>query len=202
VTGAGDGTDAAAETARLFVALPLPGAVRDGLEPLVAALRGRADELSWTRPEGWHLTLAFLGRVELPRSDEVVAAVEEAVTGVPPLRLRLGEPGRFGPRVLWIAVGEDPDGALVSLGERIQVAIAAAGLPVERRPVRPHLTLARGGRGRSVRDRYLDDLAELLGRAPAVAGSVWVADDVQLWRSRLGRGPARYDALARIPLRG
>jgi RNA 2',3'-cyclic 3'-phosphodiesterase len=202
VTAAGEGADAAAETARLFVAMPVAAEVRDGLEPVVAAVRGRADELSWTRPEGWHLTLAFLGRVEVARTDEVVAAVEEAVTGAPPLRLRLREPGRFGPRVLWIAVGEEPEGALVSLGERIQVAIAAAGLPVERRPVRPHLTLARGGRGRSVRDRYLDDLADVLGRAPAVAGSAWVADDVQLWRSRLGRGPARYDALATIPLRG
>jgi RNA 2',3'-cyclic 3'-phosphodiesterase len=202
VTATGPGEPAPGETARLFVALPVAGEVRDRLEPVVASVRHRADELSWTRAEGWHLTLAFLGRVELERIDEVAAALQEGSVGAGPIRLRLGVPGRFGPRVLWIAVEDDPEGALASLGERLQVSIAAAALPVERRPVRPHLTLARGGRGRPVRDRHLHALtAALDGRLTGEAGE-WVGDEVQLWRTRLGRGPARYERLASVPLRG
>jgi RNA 2',3'-cyclic 3'-phosphodiesterase len=204
-------------SARRFVAVPVAPTVRAGLEPVVGRVRARADELSWTRAEGWHLTLAFLGRVEDDRLGEVVAAVQAGVEevgeggrvggvgGVGEVaapRLALRAPGRFGPRVLWVGVAEDPDGWLRSLGARIQVAIAAAGLPVERRPVRPHLTLARGGRGRPVRDRHLDALREALAEAPEVAGSSWEVDEVQVWRTELTRGPARYHVEAAVPLPG
>jgi RNA 2',3'-cyclic 3'-phosphodiesterase len=192
-------------SARRFVAVSVAPAVGAALEPVVGRVRGRADELSWTRAAGWHLTLAFLGRVEDDRLGEVVAAVQtgvEAARGAEARRLALGEPGRFGPRVLWVDVVEDPDGWLRTLGEHVQVAIAGAGLPVERRPVRPHLTLARGGRGRPVRDRHLDALREALAGAPEVAGSSWVVDEVQVWRTELTRGPARYHVEATIPLAG
>jgi RNA 2',3'-cyclic 3'-phosphodiesterase len=207
-------------SARRFVAVPVAPAVRAGLEPVVGRGRAHADELSWTRAEGWHLTLAFLGRVEDARLGEVVTAVQAGVgevgavgrvggagsgadvggVGVP--RLVLRAPGRFGPRVLWVGVAEDPDGWLRALGARVQVAIAAAGLPVERRPVRPHLTLARGGRGRPVRDRHLEAMREALAEAPEVAGSSWEVAEVQVWRTELTRGPARYHVEAAVPLTG
>jgi RNA 2',3'-cyclic 3'-phosphodiesterase len=206
-------------SARRFVAVPVPPAVRAGLDPVVGRVRAQADELSWTRAEGWHLTLAFLGRVEDERFEEVVAGVRlgvEAARGrddivagedTAPPRLALAGPGRFGPRVLWVDVVEDPDGWLRTLGEHLQVAIAAAGLPVERRPVRPHLTLARGGRGRPVQDRHLRALgAALEGGSdvvgPAWAGRGWVVDEVQVWRTELTRGPARYHVEATVPLGG
>jgi RNA 2',3'-cyclic 3'-phosphodiesterase len=204
----GEAGEGAPPSARRFVAVPVAPAVRSGLEPVVGRVRTRADELSWTRAEGWHLTLAFLGRVEDDRLGEVVAAVHAGVEvpqgaeAAAPRRLVLGEPGRFGPRVLWVDVVEDPDGWLRTLGERIQVAIAAAGLPVERRPVRPHLTLARGGRGRPVRDRHLGALGAALGRAPDVSGRGWVVGEVQVWRTELTRGPARYHVEAAVPLGG
>jgi RNA 2',3'-cyclic 3'-phosphodiesterase len=210
-------------SARRFVAVPVAPAVRAGLEPVVGRVRAHADELSWTRAEGWHLTLAFLGRVEDDRLGEVVAAVQagvgevaaggeagrvagagssEDVGGVRAPRVVLRAPGRFGPRVLWVGVAEDPDGWLRALGARIQVAIAAAGLPVERRPVRPHLTLARGGRGRPVRERHLEALQEALAETPEVAGSSWGVDEAQVWRTELTRGPARYHVEAVVPLTG
>jgi RNA 2',3'-cyclic 3'-phosphodiesterase len=216
-------------SARRFVAVPVAPAVRAGLEPVVGRVRAHADELSWTRAEGWHLTLAFLGRVEDDRLEEVVAAVQagvgevaavgeggrvegarsvegagsgEDVGGVRAPRVVLRAPGRFGPRVLWVGVAEDPDGWLRALGARIQVAIAAAGLPVERRPVRPHLTLARGGRGRPVRECHLEALQEALAETPEVAGSSWGVDEVQVWRTELTRGPARYHVEAAVPLTG
>jgi RNA 2',3'-cyclic 3'-phosphodiesterase len=202
VTGPDAAAETGGETARLFVALPVPTAVRQRLEPVVAPVRRRADELTWTRPEGWHLTVAFLGRVAVDRLDEVVAAVRAGAGGTPPVRLVLGAPGRFGPRVLWIDVGAEPEDALLVLGERIQVAVAAAELPVERRRVRPHLTLARGGRGRPVRAGHLDELTSALEGAPAVASSTWVADEVQLWRTQPTRGPARYQVETAVPLGG
>jgi RNA 2',3'-cyclic 3'-phosphodiesterase len=205
-------------SARLFVALPVPPAVRRGLEQVRARLRERTPDLRFTRPEGWHVTLAFLGSVPAARIDEVGVVVRAGVAdaaGV--IGLRVAGPGRFGRHVLWVGVADDPPGAVAALGDRLQAAIAAAGLPVQRQEVRPHLTLARGGRGRPVRARHLDDLAEALdavvGSGDAAvrvggtgsgeaAGAAWLADEVQVWRSELGRGPARYHLVTRVPLRG
>jgi RNA 2',3'-cyclic 3'-phosphodiesterase len=184
--------------ARLFVALPVPPDVRRGLARVQERLRGAADDLRFTRPEGWHVTLAFLGDVAGERIDEVGRVVDEVVAGHGPIPLTLAHPGRFGTKVLWVAVEDAPAGTVAALGERLQVAIAAAGLPVQEQPVRPHLTLARGGRGRPVRDRYLDDLGEEL--AAVTSPDSWVADEVQVWRSELGRGPARYHVVSRTSL--
>jgi RNA 2',3'-cyclic 3'-phosphodiesterase len=185
-------------SARLFVALPVPPEVRQGLERVQERLRGRADDLRFTRPEGWHVTLAFLGDVAGERVDEVGRVVDGVAAGHGPIPLTLAGPGRFGNRVLWIAVEDEPAGTVAALGERLQVAIAAAGLPVQEQPVRPHLTLARGGRGRPVRERYLDDLAEELDAA--TLPDSWVAEEAQVWRSELGRGPARYHVVSRTLL--
>jgi RNA 2',3'-cyclic 3'-phosphodiesterase len=191
----------AGATARLFVALPVPGPVRRHLERVQQLLRGGAPELRFTRSDGVHVTLAFLGDVDVGRLDEVGDVVAAAAAGEGPISLELGEPGRFGNRVLWIEVADDPAGAVAALGERIQVAITATGLPIQRQPVRPHLTLARGGRGRPVRDRYLADLRAVLGEVE-VTDPRWVADEVQVWRSELGRGPARYHVETSVPLEG
>jgi RNA 2',3'-cyclic 3'-phosphodiesterase len=186
------------DAARLFVALPVPDAVRHGLERVQERVRRRADDLRFTRPEGWHVTLAFLGDVPGGRIDDVARVVDEAAAGHRSIRLTLGAPGRFGNRVLWVAVEDEPAGTAAALGARIQGAIAGAGLPVQEQAVRPHLTLARGGRGRPVRTQHLEDLTEALAGA-AFPGS-WVAEEAQVWRSELGRGPARYHVLSRTPL--
>ena len=186
------------EHRRLFVALLVPEHVRVLGQAAAAPAREVAPELTWTRPEGWHLTLAFLGPVAVDR----VPAVEETVggavaaAGVGPIGCRLGVPGRFGGRALWLGVEDDPAGAIAALGEAVQAALEAApGLPVQRQPVRPHLTLARASR-RGAR------ITEAVTAAVAPVTASWEADEVALVRSHLGGGPARYAEVASWPLTG
>ncbi len=176
---------------RLFVALPLPAEVRAALAEATAGLRRSEDGLRWTRPEGWHLTVAFLGEVDDHRADEVTAVVTEAAVAHAPVELSLGEAGRFGRRVLWAGVDDAPPGAVAALGADVQAALAAAELPVARRGVHAHLTLARAGRS-AVSDATV--------AAVTVPDGRWVADTVSVWRSHLGRGPARYEEVASVAL--
>ena len=127
---------------RLFVALDLPDPVRAELASYREAV---ADAEVW-RPvdaAAFHITLAFLGH----RPDEdaaAVAALLPAGGAAPGLRLAgalLLPPRRA--RVLTVAV-EDVDGALAPLQAAVGDRLAAAGLFVpEKRPFRPHVTLAR-----------------------------------------------------------
>lgn len=183
----------AADRARLFVALPVPDHVRILVQAAIAPARDAAPELTWTRPEGWHVTLAFLGDVPVGRIDEAARTVGDALAGAGgPIGCRLGGVGRFGGRALWLGVEDDPAGAIAALGEWVQSALAAASLPVQRQDVRPHLTLARANRRDADLSRAEGDVASI--------GVSWEAASAELVRSHVGGGPARYEPIAAWPL--
>jgi 2'-5' RNA ligase len=170
---------------RLFVALDLPDPVREAL----AALRPDPDVWRPVAPEALHITLAFLGW----RPPEDVAVIEPVVTGGPAPRLVLGDVLLLPPRrarVLTVAVG-DPDGTLANLQERVSGELAAAGVYTpEKRPFRPHVTVARlRPRVRAPRDAALRlDPQEFRGEA------------LTLYVSRLHPSGARYEPLSRASL--
>jgi RNA 2',3'-cyclic 3'-phosphodiesterase len=181
---------------RLFVAVtPAQDAV-DELWSAVSVLRQTRPELRWTRPEQWHLTLAFLGEVDDRARLEVMERLGRAAGRHPPLALALAGAGRFGDRVLWTRVTGDV-APLCRLAESVRAAVRRARLPVEDRPYRPHLTLARSRDGADLRPA-VDALA-------GFAGCAWTATELHLVRSHLGAGPgrsARYEVVATWPLTG
>lgn len=192
---------------RRFVALGLEPAVRRALERQVASVRARFPEHAWTDPEGWHLTLAFVGELSDARVPALVGAVADATRGHEAVggsaQLRLGSCLRLGPRVLTIAVEDDPPGRVIGLGERVQAAVAAAGLPVQQRTVRPHLTVARARRRRDIDETLRTELhAALAAGRDEAAGDpfAWSVTRLEVWSSQLGTGPARYEVLATLPL--
>jgi 2'-5' RNA ligase len=179
---------------RCFWAVPLPEALRRSLAAAVDEMRidPAADAgWRWSDPAGWHLTLAFLGGVPADAVPPLLASVGAAIRGEASFTVTTGDLGGFPSgrraRVLWYGIG-DPERRLRSLAARVS---AAAGLP-DAGPFRPHVTLARS------RDRYGAQWpAAPDGGMPD--GSVDV-DRVTLFRSHLGRGPARYEALGDAPL--
>ena len=126
---------------RLFIALWPDARVR-------AALSARRDAWQWppgaaiVNADKLHATLHFIGQV----AAQQVAAVRDAIAlPFTPFELTLREPA------VWrggIAVLEsDAPAALLDLQVRLGLALDALGLPVEQRPYRPHVTLARKARG-------------------------------------------------------
>lgn len=127
---------------RLFFALPLPPDLRETL--------GRWQQAQpwtggWSRPEGLHLTLAFLGE----RTPEALAGLEAVgaavAAGHRAFDLRTTAPGGFPERkrarVLWLGVA--PCLGLEGLAADLRERLAAAGETCDPKPFRPHLTLAR-----------------------------------------------------------
>ncbi len=152
-------------------------------------------------PGRWHLTLAFLGDVDDLKAGDAVAAVGDAVAGWrdaggQPPRLGVAGGGRFGRgrfTVLWAGVdGAVPD--LDDLASRLGRALRRARLPVDRKPFRAHLTLARPG------DRLAPGaLAADLAALDAYRGPSWQLTDLHLVRSHLGPDP-RYETVAVVSL--
>jgi RNA 2',3'-cyclic 3'-phosphodiesterase len=115
--------------------------------------------------------------------------------------LRWTVPGAFPsasrPRVLWLGV--DGGEALLEVHRALAEALAGAGLPVEERAFRPHLTLARVRRAEISRERYREVVAHL-ETLPEVGPSRAVA--LVLYESRLGGGPAVHVPLVTAKLLG
>lgn len=178
---------------RAFFGLPVPEPQRAELSRYVAECARSAPEFRWTPPDNLHLTVRFVGNVDRPVVDAVAAAL-----GAHPLRgfdLQLGDVGTFrrgrAVRVVWLGLraGADEANALVA---RVDAECRSAGLAGDERPFQAHLTLARS----RARDGAV--LPALPPAAPAL--SPWRADELILYSSRLGRGGAVYEAIARVPL--
>ena len=186
-------------SSRRFVALPIPAEVRERLAASLPQDPDLADGVRWTRPDGWHLTVAFLGDVEDRHVDQLIRTLEVGVatTTIIPKRLAVGELGTFGRRVLWIGVDPSPEGSLQALADAVRTALRRGGFPVDNRPMRPHVTLARAGR-RPVSRAIVEATAAVTpDRSSTLA---WKPNAIDLWRSQLGDGPARYTTEATIPL--
>lgn len=179
---------------RCFLAVPIPEALRSSLTDAVVIMRDDPQiEAEWRFADAgaWHVTLAFLGATPVDSVRPLVDNVADAVRDLVPFELTTGRlgvfPSRRHARVLWYGV-QDADRRLRDLARLVQVA---AGLE-DGTPFRPHITLARA------RDRRGTDAESLVpGEVPV--GSVPVRG-ITLFRSHLGRGPARYEVLADVPL--
>jgi 2'-5' RNA ligase len=183
---------------RLFVAADLPADLRARLAALQNDLRGLRSEVRWVRPEGIHLTFAFLGEVAADRMAAVQGALAAAAGEAPaPFRLRAAGVGAFpdrGPlRVIWVGI-EGEHGAAARLKRVVERHLASCGFVPEERGFRPHLTL-----GRVRQERGRDDRS-LLERHLSVDLGEFPVDEMILFESRLGPRGARYEALARYPL--
>jgi 2'-5' RNA ligase len=98
---------------------------------------------------------------------------------------------------LWLGV--DGGKALVGVHAALAEALTAAGLSVEDRAFRPHLTLARVRRGAVGRERF-QEIVSHLETLPEVGPSR--AASVVLYESRLGSGPAIHVPLVVVRLGG
>ena len=126
------------EQARLFIALWPDSAVRRGLADYRDGWRwqGRPARV---RDDKLHVTLHFLGNVACARLPELRAALAVPCTA---FDLVLGRPNLLSRGVAVIEPLTVPD-ELLALHAALKEALRGVGLPVESRPFRPHVTLAR-----------------------------------------------------------
>lgn len=184
---------------RTFIAIELPEGIKQGLANVREQLKEGGAGATWTRPEGIHLTLKFLGEVPDSRIPEIMSALTEAVRGTGRLRIEVANAGAFpnerNPRVLWIGVAGDLK-ALGALQTSVEGAMAKLGFEPETRKFSPHLTLAR--------IKYLrpgDNWQKVLEKVRDVKLGGFEADAVSLMKSELKPSGAVYTEMGRVELK-
>ncbi|MBF9069004.1 RNA 2',3'-cyclic phosphodiesterase [Streptacidiphilus sp. NEAU-YB345] len=169
-------------TVRLFVALAPPDDAKDELAGALQFAYEKYAHLRWNRIEDWHITLAFLGELPVTLIPLLRPALARLAAGRPSLGLGLDGGGHFDERLLWTGIEGELDGLHV-LAEDVRNSVRACGIAFQERPLRPHLTLARGRRGQQ---------ADILSAAASLtdfAGRTWQAERLHLVGSNIGRGP-------------
>jgi 2'-5' RNA ligase len=130
---------------RLFVGIEFPEKVIAALSAVQAELRANSQRGRFKRRENFHLTLKFLGEVPAADVALLTAPLAAVATAVGPFVLRLGRVGRFGSgspvRTVWVDVAGDR-ARLRDLQGRVEQVLGSLGFPAERRPWRPHVTIA------------------------------------------------------------
>ena len=189
---------------RLFIAIDVPGAVRDALVGAQQSLRERAPpRLRWTRPDAMHLTLKFLGDVDaarVPSLSRVVAGVAARHQSFGLSVSRLGAfPGGRRLQVVWAGIEGDLQ-ALGALRDALEAALVADGYAAETRAFRPHVTLGRTRGG--MRPDEAERISAALTATALPHGLAFTVERVVLYRSHLGAGGSRYEVLAAAELSG
>jgi 2'-5' RNA ligase len=183
---------ASGERARLFVALELPRGVRDRLALWRDGVVAEVPGLRAVAAESLHVTLCFLGSVELASVDAVAAACGVA-RGMPAASLSVRRGIWLPPRRPGVLAVElfDAGGRLGAVQAALSEALAGGGwYTPEKRAFLAHVTVARVGRGARVRRG-----SELPGLSGELSFS---GSTVTLFRSRLSSAGARYEGLASV----
>lgn len=124
---------------RLFTALSVPDDTAQALARRQTGLPGAR----WRTLDQLHITLTFYGEVDGRRADDLTIELERAATAGP-FEIALCGVGAFGDghstRAIW--AGVEANERLSVLAGRCRAAAERAGISVERRDYRPHVTLA------------------------------------------------------------
>lgn len=145
-----DGPRSPGPAANWFVGLPVP--TEGWLDALLAEVPRRVRTFA---PGDVHLTVAFFGRVSEEAARRGWAAADP--TGHPPFRVRLGSLAPMGnprrPSALSLLLDEGRDEAVRLIEALRDPVLAAAGARPDRRPPKPHVTVARPRRKASKPER-------------------------------------------------
>jgi len=177
---------------RTFVAIDLSGEIREKARESQEILAQSEGRLAIVDPANLHITLKFLGEVDPAQIEPIIEALRTASAA--PFNLTVGPPvcnPPQRPRVIWCDVTDGGESA--ALARQVDDLLAPLGFPREKRPFRPHVTLAR------VKE-FHPSQCSLVERTPREPLGRFRVEQINLKKSTLTpRGPI-YEDLAEAAL--
>jgi 2'-5' RNA ligase len=189
---------------RIFIAINLPQNIKQELVDLISDLQkiNSSPSIKWVKPEGLHITLHFLGYLDVKQ----IETVKKIIIGVALTlrqtqdrlfksdRLRFTEingfPNLSRPRVIFMAVEEINNETLQQVQKVAGQNLEKAGFQIDHRPWRPHITLARV-KIPGIKLRVIDYQLSV---------TTFQVKTIDLMESQLQRDGPKYRILKRFPL--
>jgi 2'-5' RNA ligase len=189
------------EQIRAFIAIELPSRLKLELGKLQTQLKmQRQNWVKWVDPNSIHLTLKFLGNIDINSTGQITKEMEGAARGISPFFLEVKDLGVFPNlrrvQVAWVGVSGEID-KVVQLQQNLESNLEYLGFVPEKRRFTPHLTLAR------LRDQAKPEERQKFGQLIASTGfksDPFKVDTVSLMRSQLTNHGAVYSQLNIVQL--
>jgi 2'-5' RNA ligase len=186
---------------RAFLAIEPPEDILQALSRLQEKLKREiGGRISWTKPQGQHLTLKFFGDISMEDVNNISFVVQNRKALTPSLNLKIEKTGVFPnahrPRVIWCGVAGDLD-KLSELQKQLDIDFAGIGFQKEDRSFRAHLTL-----GRIKDPSGLTGISEALTKQKAFIAGEFSCKELVLFQSKLLPQGAVYTKLAEFTLKG
>ena len=180
-----------------FIALKIPHHEKKLLYHFIEKRKADYSFKNWVHPEDYHITLAFLGNASKEELDEVIRGVHDILQHEKSFPLTVRKLGIFGqktrPRVFWADVY--PSEPLMQVRNKVFDVCEKIGFVLDKRPFRPHITLARRWVGdASFSEKLL--LPVTLGEGQSLSFSV---EEIVLYRTNPQRTP-KYEEIHIFPL--
>jgi 2'-5' RNA ligase len=189
------------ENTRAFLAIEPPEDILQAMSGLQEKLKREiSGRISWTKPQGQHLTLKFFGDISTQDVKNICCAVQNRIALASSLNFKIEKLGVFPdarrPRVLWCGVTGDVE-KLSVLQKQLDSDFGSIGFPGEDRPFRAHLTL-----GRIKDPSGLTGISEAMAKYGVFTAGEFSCKELILFQSRLLAQGAVYTKLAEFALGG
>jgi RNA 2',3'-cyclic 3'-phosphodiesterase len=129
----------------VFLAVPLPTEIKEKLDGFSSKWHHKLPFKKWTYKDDFHITLSFLGPVTYTKSNELMKQLQMELGDYKSFQLSIQGLGIFGskeqPRVWWCGINNSSE--LIELQNRIRNVCEEVGFTIEKRPYRPHITIAK-----------------------------------------------------------
>ncbi|WP_040207588.1 RNA 2',3'-cyclic phosphodiesterase [Neobacillus jeddahensis] len=180
-----------------FFALRLPEETKLVLKKHIERMKETIPFRRWVHHQDLHITLVFLGAVPPEKLAALLRHVKEVLLDTKAFSLKINALGFFGhedsPRVFWADTEESPP--LQAIRGKVFTTCERAGFQLEKRPFRPHITLARKWKGE---DHFQKEELGVWTKLQPEPLS-FQANEVVLYQTHLTKTP-KYEAIAVFPL--
>lgn len=177
---------------RCFIAIDIHDDIKKALVQIQNQLKLWPARIKWVEEKNFHLTLKFLGDVQvnvIPQIAKVLESISCQHTRWETVLSGIGAfPDNRSPKVIWLGIKEPRQG-LINLWEDIESGLDKLGFARERRRFSPHLTM-----GRVKEDQPPDGLIEAIKEIKFDA-LVFPVNEIKLMKSELSRTGPEYSCI-------
>lgn len=182
---------------RLFVGIKLENSVLEQIDKFLKPFKKTASPVKWTELQNLHVTLKFIGEVPDSQYNMIQKKLASADFNTGPLELTFRGCGKFGRgrdmNIFWIGIDENQ--IMQDVYHRIENSLHRLGIPKEKRPFKPHITVARNKKSFNFKSFFdlIEEKQDTLIAKQQVGG-------FQLFNSQLTPEGPIYKVLKEVPL--
>lgn len=181
---------------RLFIAINLPNEIKEEINRIISKkLKRLGWPVRWIESENYHLTLKFLGYLSLEESQEITSVLKQVTQDQQSFNLTLSDftlfPDPKRPR--YICLGTENYKVLKDFANKIIKKVDQLSfIKPERRPFKPHLTMARFNKlFNSASEEKLEKIK---------FNKTFQVTSIDLMQSHLSSGGAQYEIVNKFNL--